>query len=136
MAADQRHIHEDQQSSTSSSSDSQYNQPTLILEEGDLEAASHTTAIVIDFDGKDDPSDPKNWSLRWVRQPAEVPCIRQLPEKLTCYHHYQTQMGNHYCRIPLHFHRKSRGQAFRSTSSALRAKVTDASLGGACFIYC
>ncbi|KAK9894053.1 hypothetical protein P389DRAFT_174052 [Cystobasidium minutum MCA 4210] len=40
----------------------------VLLEEGDLEAASHTTAIIVDFDGKDDHENPKNWTLRqkWV----------------------------------------------------------------------
>lgn len=52
--------------SSATSSQATHHEPVVILEEGDLEAASHTTAIVVDFDGKDDPASPRNWSLRCV----------------------------------------------------------------------
>lgn len=73
MAADQQAPPRDEESSLESSQSSaagsestRNDEPTVILEEGDLEAASHTTATIVDFDGKDDPSDPRNWSLRYA----------------------------------------------------------------------
>lgn len=52
-------------SSQASSQETQHDSVPVILEEGDLEAASHTTAIIVDFDGKDDASNPKNWTMRY-----------------------------------------------------------------------
>lgn len=76
MEADQREQDaadsSSRRSSRRSSDATRANEPAVILEEGDLEAASHTTAIIVDFDGKDDPSDPKNWTLRWA---SPMTCI-------------------------------------------------------------